>query len=248
MEVVSPCGRVSRLRPPTGKEARITVMVSSQVLSPLSRSSLDCFVGLPRMCEALDQRQPLDPVDERDRQTSIGGRFVVVFQSCVGRSASSNPRKGQQTLETLKDRDRNRHLGKQQGEMTGRSTARSTGRSRVEAWSAGEPVFFYGAPDCRRHCGVLRVGEVNCRHCSDIIGRNGAISKVAGWPRFELGGGDAGSIANVSARRAFPGCALRPRSAPTGERRRLALRRVAARPARLPATVRLAAVSCLPAW
>ena len=143
------------------------------------------------MCEALDQRQPLDPVDERDRQTSIGGRFVVVFQSCVGRSASSNPRKGQQTLETLKDRDRNRHLGKQQGEMTGRSTARSTGRSRVEAWSAGEPVFFYGAPDCRRHCGVLRVGEVNCRHCSDIIGRNGAISKVAGWPRFELGGGDA---------------------------------------------------------
>jgi hypothetical protein len=49
---------------------------------------------------------------------------------------------------------------------------------RVEAWGAWEPVFFDGAPDCRHHCGVLVLGKINCRHGSDVIGRNGAISNA----------------------------------------------------------------------
>jgi hypothetical protein len=34
---------------------------------------------------------------------------------------------------------------------------------RVEAWGAGKPVFFDGAADRCRDCGVLVVGEINYR-------------------------------------------------------------------------------------
>ena len=36
----------------------------------------------------------------------------------------------------------------------------------------GKPVVFDGAPDCRCYRGELVVGEVNCRHGPDIIGRH----------------------------------------------------------------------------
>ena len=36
----------------------------------------------------------------------------------------------------------------------------------------GESVVFNGAPDCRCYRGELVIGEVNCRHGPDIIGRN----------------------------------------------------------------------------
>jgi hypothetical protein len=36
----------------------------------------------------------------------------------------------------------------------------------------GKSVVFDGAPDCRSYRGELVVGEVNCRHGSDIIGRH----------------------------------------------------------------------------
>lgn len=35
---------------------------------------------------------------------------------------------------------------------------------RVEARSTGESVFFDGAPDRRRHCGELLVGQIRLAH------------------------------------------------------------------------------------
>lgn len=48
----------------------------------------------------------------------------------------------------------------------------SAARSGSSRGAGGESVVFNGAPDCRCYRGELVVGEVNCRHGPDIIGRN----------------------------------------------------------------------------
>ena len=47
------------------------------------------------------------------------------------------------------------------------SAARSGSRR-----GGGKSVVFDGAPDCRSYRGELVIGEVNCRHGSDIVGRH----------------------------------------------------------------------------
>ena len=43
---------------------------------------------------------------------------------------------------------------------------------RIEPRGVGKSVAFDGAPDCRCYRGEFVVGEVNCRHGPDIIGRH----------------------------------------------------------------------------
>jgi hypothetical protein len=56
--------------------------------------------------------------------------------------------------------------------LCGRRVEPRQGRpKRIKARGVGISVAFDDATDCRRHCGKLVVGEVNCRHGPDIIGR-----------------------------------------------------------------------------
>lgn len=60
--------------------------------------------------------------------------------------------------------DRRRPLSRLQFRRRGRIQLGQRSAQGVEARGAGESVLLDGAPDCRRHCGELGVGEVDRRH------------------------------------------------------------------------------------
>ena len=80
---------------------------------------------------------------------------------------------------------------RERGWLCGRLELSQRRAQRIEARCVGKPVVFDGAPDGRRHRGKLVVGEIDCRHGPDIIGRQ-LSSKERGefaWrvpPRYVL--------------------------------------------------------------
>ena len=71
----------------------------------------------------------------------------------------------------------------QLGLLWGRLELSQRRAQRIKARGVGKFVVFDGAPDCRGYRGKFVVGEVNCRHGPDIIGRHLSSKERDDLPR-----------------------------------------------------------------
>jgi hypothetical protein len=69
---------------------------------------------------------------------------------------------------------------RERGWLCGRLELSQRRAQRIEPRRVGKPVVLDGAPDCRCRRGEFVVGEINCRHGPDIIGRHLSSKKRLG--------------------------------------------------------------------
>jgi hypothetical protein len=71
---------------------------------------------------------------------------------------------------------------RERGWLWGRDELRKRRAQRIKPRGMGKSVVFDGAPDYRSYRGEFLVGEANCRHGSDSIGRHLSSKEAIATP------------------------------------------------------------------